>query len=82
MVTLDDMKQWVMAVGSGKVEQVDCLVRVNLARKGGIETSLIYMTVLQNKCIIHRTALKKTTCKDFCYRDLVAPELQELLTVL
>ena len=30
-VVLDDMKCWVMAVGSGKVERVDRLVRVNLA---------------------------------------------------
>ncbi|KAF8218771.1 hypothetical protein L208DRAFT_1347624 [Tricholoma matsutake] len=39
-VALDDFKRWVMAVGSGKVEQVDCLVRVNLARKGGIRNLL------------------------------------------
>jgi hypothetical protein len=39
-VALDDMKQWVMAVGSGKVERVDRLVRVNLARKGGIQNLL------------------------------------------
>jgi hypothetical protein len=35
-VALDNFKRWVMAVGSGKVERVDRLVRVNLARKGGI----------------------------------------------
>ncbi len=39
-VALDDMKRWVMAVGSGKVERVDHLVRVNLARKGGIRNLL------------------------------------------
>jgi hypothetical protein len=39
-VALDDFKQWVMAVGSGKVERVDRLVRVNLARKGGIRNLL------------------------------------------
>jgi hypothetical protein len=39
-VALDDMKQWVMAVGSGKVECVDRLVWVNLARKGGIRNLL------------------------------------------
>ena len=39
-VALDDMKRWVMAVGSGKVERVDRLVRVNLARKGGIRNLL------------------------------------------
>jgi hypothetical protein len=39
-VALDDMKRWVMAVGSGKVEWVDRLVRVNLARKGGIQNLL------------------------------------------
>ncbi|EDR03397.1 uncharacterized protein LACBIDRAFT_307198 [Laccaria bicolor S238N-H82] len=35
-VAIDELKQWVMAVGSRKVEWVDCLVRVNLARKGGM----------------------------------------------
>ena len=35
-VAIDELKQWVMAVGSGKVERVDRLVRVNLARKGGM----------------------------------------------
>jgi len=39
-IALDDMKHWVMGVGSSKVEQVDCLVRVNLARKGGIQNLL------------------------------------------
>jgi hypothetical protein len=39
-VALDDFKRWVMAVGSGKVERVDRLVRVNLARKGGIRNLL------------------------------------------
>ncbi len=39
-VALDDMKRWVMAVGSGKVERVDRLVWVNLARKGGIRNLL------------------------------------------
>lgn len=39
-VALDDIKQWVMAVGSGKVERVERLVRVNLARKGGIRNLL------------------------------------------
>ena len=39
-VALDDIKQWVMAIGSGKVERVDRLVRVNLARKGGIRNLL------------------------------------------
>ncbi|KDR65073.1 hypothetical protein GALMADRAFT_162490 [Galerina marginata CBS 339.88] len=29
---IDQLKQWVMAVGSGKVERVDRLVRINLAR--------------------------------------------------
>lgn len=38
-VALDNMKRWVMAVG-GKVERVDRLVRVNLARKGGIRNLL------------------------------------------
>jgi hypothetical protein len=35
-VALDALKEWVMAVGSRKVERVECLVQVNLARKGGI----------------------------------------------
>lgn len=35
-VALDDMKRRVMAVGIGKVERVDLLVRVNFARKGGV----------------------------------------------
>ena len=39
-VALDNFKQWVMAVGSGKVEHVDRLVKVNLARKGGIRNLL------------------------------------------
>jgi hypothetical protein len=39
-VALDDMKRWVMAIGSGKVERVDRLVRVNLARKGGVRSLL------------------------------------------
>jgi hypothetical protein len=39
-VAIDNLKQWVMAVGSGKVERVDRLVRVNLARKGGIRNLL------------------------------------------
>lgn len=39
-VAIDDMKRWVMAVGSGRVERVDRLVRVNLARKGGIRNLL------------------------------------------
>jgi hypothetical protein len=39
-VVIDDLKQWVMAVGSGRVERVDRLVRVNLARKGGIRNLL------------------------------------------
>lgn len=39
-VALDNFKQWVMAVGSGKVERVDRLVKVNLARKGGIQNLL------------------------------------------
>jgi len=39
-VVLDDMKRWVMAVGSGKVERVDRLVRVNLTRNGGIRNLL------------------------------------------
>ena len=39
-VALDDMKRWVMAIGSGKVERVDRLVRINLARKGGIRNLL------------------------------------------
>lgn len=33
---IDELKQWVMAVGSGKVERVDRLVRVNMAQKGGL----------------------------------------------
>ena len=37
---IDDMKRWVMAIGSGKVERVDRLVRVNLARRGGIRNLL------------------------------------------
>lgn len=39
-VALDHLKQWVLAVGSGKVERVDRLVRVNIARKGGIRNLL------------------------------------------
>jgi hypothetical protein len=39
-VAIDNLKQWVMAVGSGKVERVDRLVRANLARKGGIRNLL------------------------------------------
>lgn len=39
-VALDHLKQWILAVGSGKVEQVDRLVRVNIARKGGIRNLL------------------------------------------
>jgi hypothetical protein len=39
-VALDDMKHWVMAIGSCKVEQVDHLVRVNPTRKGGIQNLL------------------------------------------
>jgi len=39
-VAIDDLKQWVMVVGSGKVEHVDWLVHVNLARKGGIQNLL------------------------------------------
>ncbi|KAF8148643.1 hypothetical protein B0H34DRAFT_668291, partial [Crassisporium funariophilum] len=39
-VAIDHFKQWVMAVGSGKVERVDRLVRVNLAQKGGIANLL------------------------------------------
>jgi hypothetical protein len=39
-VALDDFKRWVMAVSSGKVERVDRLVRINLARKGGIQNLL------------------------------------------
>jgi hypothetical protein len=39
-VAIDDLKRWVMAVGSGKVERVDRLVRINLARKGGIRNLL------------------------------------------
>ena len=35
-VALDDYKKWVMAVGSGKVELVDRLVRINLTQKGSI----------------------------------------------
>lgn len=37
---IDDMKRWVMAIGSGKVERIDRLVRVNLARRGGIRNLL------------------------------------------
>jgi hypothetical protein len=36
VVAMDNLKQWVMAVGSRKVECVNQLVHVNLARKGGI----------------------------------------------
>lgn len=39
-VALDDLKRWVMAIGSGKVERVDRLVRINLARRGGIRNLL------------------------------------------
>jgi hypothetical protein len=39
-VTLEDYEKWVMAVDSGKVERVDRLVQINLARKGGIHTLL------------------------------------------
>ena len=39
-VAIDDLKRWVMAVGSGKVERVDRLVRVNLAKKGGTRNLL------------------------------------------
>jgi ribosomal protein L30/L7E len=39
-VALDDMKQWVMAIGSGKVEHVDRLVRINLAKRGSIRSLL------------------------------------------
>lgn len=39
-VAIDDLKRWVMAVGSGKVEHVDQLVRINLVRKGGIRNLL------------------------------------------
>lgn len=39
-VALDDMKWWVMAVGSGKVECIDCLVRINLARSSSIQSLL------------------------------------------
>lgn len=35
VAAMDDLKQWVMAVGSSKVECVDQLVCMNLARKGG-----------------------------------------------
>ena len=34
---IDKLKQWVMVVGSGKVEHVDCLVQVNIAQKGGLQ---------------------------------------------
>ena len=37
---IDEFKQWVMAVGSGRVERVDRLVRVNLARRGGMRNLL------------------------------------------
>lgn len=39
-VGIDDLKQWVMAVGSGRVEHVDWLVHMNLMRKGGIQKLL------------------------------------------
>lgn len=37
---IDEFKQWVMAVGSGRVERVDRLVRVNLAQRGGMRNLL------------------------------------------
>jgi hypothetical protein len=37
VVALDNLKRWVMAVGSGKVEHVNQLVKVNLAQKGGVQ---------------------------------------------
>jgi len=37
---IDEFKHWVMAVGSGRVERVDRLVRVNLARRGGMRNLL------------------------------------------
>jgi hypothetical protein len=39
-VALDNMKRWVMAVGSGKVKHIDCLVRINLARSGSTRSLL------------------------------------------
>jgi hypothetical protein len=37
---IDEYKQWVIAVGSRQVERVDRLVRVNLARRGGMRNLL------------------------------------------
>ena len=39
-VSIDLLKQWVMAVGSGRVERVDHLVHVNLAQNGSISKLL------------------------------------------
>ena len=35
-VAIDDLKQWVMAVGSGRVECIYQLVHMNLTMKGGV----------------------------------------------
>ncbi|KAF8058599.1 hypothetical protein FPV67DRAFT_1565461 [Lyophyllum atratum] len=37
---LENYKRWVLAVGSGKVERVDRLVKINLRRRGGIQSLL------------------------------------------
>ena len=36
---IDELKQWVMVVGSGKVEHMDCLVQVDIAQKGGLQVA-------------------------------------------
>ena len=40
VVAVDDIKRWVMAIRSGKVKHIDCHVRINLARKSGIQNLL------------------------------------------
>ncbi|KAG6884373.1 hypothetical protein C0992_006446, partial [Termitomyces sp. T32_za158] len=37
---LEDYKQFIMAIGSGKVERIDRLVKINMKRKGGIRALL------------------------------------------
>ena len=81
-VALDNFKQWVMAVSSGKVEHVDWLVKVNLQERVGFKTFWICMIAQLGRCIIQEITPRRMTCAGFCYGDLAAQELQESLTVL
>lgn len=67
-VALEKHKEWMMAIGSGKVEQVDQLIRAGILRKVEIQGMLdMYDHAAQRVYRTHSKLYRRRYFVDYCF---------------